>query len=84
MSPCHTSKGKKTGEIMPGKKKQPKYEYLYVLQGNYGYGWEDLIATEQNSQGLREIKGYAKDYRENERGVPFRVIQRRVPRNKGR
>lgn len=62
-------------------KKQPKYEYLYVLQGHYGYGWEDLTAADKNAPGaLREIKADAKAYRENERGTPIRIIERRVLR----
>ena len=41
--------------------KQNKYRYLYVLQGHYGYGWEDLTASED----YKEIKQNLKDYREN-------------------
>lgn len=55
--------------------KTNKYTYLYVLQGNYGYGhgWEDLTAAETH----KEICSYRKDYRENEPGTPLRVIRRR-------
>lgn len=58
-------------------KKPTKYEYMYVLQGNYGYGdgWEDLVAEES----LHEIKQRKKEYRENE-GGNYRVINRRVLR----
>lgn len=51
-----------------------KYAYIYVLQGNYGYGdgWEDLTAEES----YREIRNRLKEYRENE-GGNYRIIQRR-------
>lgn len=55
-------------------KKQNKYEYIWIIQGRYGcYGWEDLTASEI----YREAKIDLKAYRENERGIPFRLIQRR-------
>jgi len=57
---------------MPTTKKN-KYEYLYVIQGNYGYGWGDLISTED----YREAKARLKDYRENEKKYAHRMIQRR-------
>lgn len=49
-----------------------KYIYLHVLQGNYGYGWEDLTASENR----REVRTDLKAYRENE-GGNYRIIQRR-------
>jgi hypothetical protein len=51
-----------------------KYQYLWVLQGNYGYGdgWEDLTAEETHP----EIKLREKEYRENEGGV-YRIVHRR-------
>lgn len=60
-------------------KKQNKYEYMFVLQGNYGYGdgWEDLTA----SDSLREMRAERKLYRENE-GGNYRIIQRRELRGK--
>jgi hypothetical protein len=59
--------------------KNNKWEYLYVLQGDYGYGWEDLTASDDR----REIRNDLKDYRENERGH-YRVISRRVLNTKNR
>jgi hypothetical protein len=52
--------------------KQNKYTYLMVLQGSYGYGWEDLTAEETR----KEIKQRLKEYRENENGT-YRIIRRR-------
>lgn len=51
-----------------------KYEYLWVLQGNYGYGhgWEDLTAEET----WREIRNRRREYVENE-GGSYRIIKRR-------
>jgi hypothetical protein len=53
-----------------------KYDYLYVLQGNYSYGWEDLTAAEQTLDGRKQIKNDLKAYRENE-GGNYRIIKRR-------
>ena len=52
-----------------------KYNYINVLQGNYGYdgyGWEDLCADES----YKAIRQNLKEYRENE-GGSYRIIQRR-------
>ena len=56
-----------------------KYEYLYVLQGNYGYGhgWEDLSAEDKSQpHAYRRIRQTLKEYRENE-GGRYRIIERR-------
>ena len=52
-----------------------KYEYLYVLQGFYAQGWEDLTASTRRS----EVNADKRAYRENEGGA-YRIIQRRVLR----
>ena len=52
--------------------KQNKYVYLYVLQGDYCAGFEDLTASES----LREMKDNLRDYEENENGT-YRIIKRR-------
>lgn len=68
-------------EARVGKTKEVK-----VLQGNYGYGWDDLIEydiADFNGDLLamnREIKQDLKDYREHETDAPHRVITRRVAR----
>ena len=54
-----------------------KYDYLYVLQGHYGYGWEDLTAEDSNELGAwKRIRQTRKEYRENE-GGSYRIIERR-------
>jgi len=52
-----------------GKSKKKK---IFVLQGTYGHGWEDLTAEETRS----EIRARLKDYRDNE-GGNYRIITRR-------
>ena len=44
---------------------------IYVLQGNYGYGWDDLCEYEDKNEA-REDK---KCYEENEK-YPHRIIVR--------
>lgn len=46
----------------------------YVIQGDYGQGWEDLTAATT----YREAKADIKAYRENAPGA-YRLITRRVP-----
>jgi len=59
-----------------------KYEYLYVLQGNYGYGWDDLSAEDKAVPGAyKRIQQTLKEYRQNERGH-YRVIERREAKAK--
>lgn len=66
-------RGRKTARANP--RKPSKYEYLHVLQGNYGYGWEDLTASES----FKEVRQSLREYRENE-GGRYRIIKRREPR----
>jgi len=53
-------------------KKRNKYLYLFVVQGFYGYGWEDLTQSENRTEARDNLK----DYRNNEPG-PHRLINRR-------
>lgn len=62
-------------------KKQNKYKYYYVLQGNYGYGWDDLVFYEKKCsttdfESLKEAKQDRKSYIENENGS-YRIIERK-------
>lgn len=52
-----------------------KTRLIHVVQGNYGYGhgWEDVTAADTRKEALAHLR----EYRENERGVPFRLIRRR-------
>ena len=55
-------------------KKQNKYSYVFVIQGNYGYGWDDLTEEETYKEAREQLKCY----NENEPNVFHRKIQRRV------
>jgi hypothetical protein len=52
-----------------------KTEDEYEIQGDYGQGWE-LATTEVNRP---DAKDQIKIYRENEPGIPFRIVHKRVP-----
>lgn len=51
-----------------------KTEDKYIIQGHYGYGWEDVTITDT----MQEAKARLKDYRENEPEYNHRMIIRRV------
>ena len=59
-------------------KKKNKYIYLYVVQGDYGYGWEDLF-----EDCTRKITNEVlMDYRRNDNYVyGLRIIKRRELNN---
>ena len=58
--------------------KTNKYRYLVVLQGNYGYGWDDLVTYDTAESGwMAEMKADRRAYRENEPGVSHRIVHRR-------
>ena len=46
----------------------------YEVQGNYGYGFETLT-TEDTFKAAKEN---LKRYQENEKGVSFKIVKRRV------
>jgi len=52
--------------------RENKYEYLYILQGDYGQGWEDLTASMERAGVAANLR----EYRDNEGGA-YRIIQRR-------
>ena len=51
-----------------------KYLYLWIVQGFYSYGWEDLCASEKYSEARSDLRAH----RENE-PYPMRLIHRREP-----
>lgn len=75
------NEGAGINETRIGKTKEVK-----VLQGNYGYGWDDLVEydiADFNGNLLamyKEIKQDLKDYEENETNASHRVVTRRVAR----
>lgn len=60
-------------------KKQNKYQYIKVIQQNYGQGWEDVSEYECNSTGEAKDKlGFQHDLGEYKLlGYPTKVVQRR-------
>jgi hypothetical protein len=58
-------------------KKKNKYQYLYVLQGYYSYGWEDLTQIDKSeSMAFSKIRQDKRSYAENE-GGHYRIVSRR-------
>ena len=55
--------------------KQTKYKYVKVIQGNFGYGWEDV--SEYDKQDFSLVKNDLKEYRLSNTGT-YRVIDRRI------
>ena len=55
--------------------KQTKYSYFKVIQGNFGYGWEDV--SEYDKQDISLVRQDLKEYRLSNTGA-YRVIDRRV------
>ena len=50
----------------------------YVLLGNWGYGWEEVL-TENT---YKEIRQRLNEYIENDRSADYRIKKRRVPVDK--
>lgn len=48
-----------------------------IIQGNYGYGWEDVSEYEKGQDAL--AKADIKEYRASRDGGSYRLIYRRVP-----
>lgn len=55
------------------KDKKPKYHTIFVIQGNYGQGWEDLTEETLYSEAHDRLR----EYNENEKGYSHRLIRRR-------
>lgn len=59
--------------VLSGNKKETKYIFEHIVQGNYGYGWEDLTTHNIRRDAVNEKKVY-----DNNENYPHRVISRRV------
>lgn len=55
-----------------------KTKEVKVLQGNYGYGWEDIC--QYDKENYNESRSDLKAYRVNAPEYVYRVITRRVKR----
>lgn len=51
-----------------------KYQYVHVVQVNYGHGWEDCAATLSRREACQDKRAY----QENAPEYAARVITRRV------
>lgn len=54
--------------------KQRKTKDEFVIQGNYGHGWEDLSSYDNRREAVSDLKAY----RENDKYGYHRLITRRV------
>ena len=46
----------------------------YQIQGNYGYGWEEITAEETRKDAIIQLKCY----RENEPMYQHRIVKKRI------
>lgn len=53
--------------------KKNKYQYLWIVQGHYGQGWEDENAETNHKDARRSVR----EYRVNMPEYPHRLIRRR-------
>jgi hypothetical protein len=60
---------------MSKRNREPKTVKVYVVQGNYGQGWEDVGGSENLREALDDLKAY----RENAPEYRYRWIVRREP-----
>lgn len=60
--------------MSPPKVRHPnKWEYLYVVRGDYGYGWEDLTQSGTRAEAVGDLRAY----RTNSPEGVYRVVRRR-------
>lgn len=57
--------------------KKNKYCYLWVIQGYYGYGWEDLSEYDKSEYSFSDVRHDIREYRISD-SAPKRLINRRV------
>lgn len=53
----------------------PKTREIIVLQGNYGYGWEDMIEYDNYEEARQDLIAYM----ENEPQYSHKLVKRRTP-----
>lgn len=70
---------KRNRRMMKESRSNPKFITVKVLQGNYGYGWDDLLEADPNDEKeMKEFRDNIKDYKQNEPQYAHRVITRRI------
>jgi len=75
MAQMNTTKSEKLNDRMKVKSNRriPKTKEVFVIQGNYGQGWEDVTEEDKYSEARQRLREY--DANEN---YPHRRITRRV------
>jgi hypothetical protein len=68
------AKGGRRGVAMSRNPRPRTTKDVFVVQQNWGYGWEDVNVEDRRKDGMRSVR----EYRENQPGVPTRLITRRV------
>lgn len=58
-------------------KRNPKTIAVNIIQGNYGYGWDDLSAYRTDER--KELKNDYAAYIKNDKTAAHRIITRRIP-----
>ena len=58
-------------------KKQNKDSYLTILQGNYGYGWDDIEYFDLHNSTVKERKLASSEYVKNMPCYSYRWVTRR-------
>lgn len=53
--------------------REPKTELVHIVQGFFGYGWEDVTAEVER----KEARARLHEYRENDPQHQYRLIRRR-------
>ena len=48
---------------------------VWEIQGNYGYYGFECVSTEET---IKEAKQTLMEYRDNEKGISFRIVKKRV------
>jgi hypothetical protein len=66
--------GKPTFKVKQAKAKKNKWKDEFVVQGNYGQGWEDVTSEGTHSEARQRLK----EYNENETMYGHRLITRKV------
>lgn len=46
----------------------------FCIMGNYGQGFEEVCAEDNRTEAKQRLK----EYRENERGIEFKLVKKRV------
>lgn len=47
---------------------------VWIVQGNYGQGWEDVTSSESYKEARQDLK----DYKENDKNYLYRLILKRI------